>query len=99
MNNDIYAQRINPSGLVQWAPNGVIICSNTFDQLNPNIATDLTGGAIITWQDSLNGNFDIRAQRITNAGDLLWNIGGEILGSLYSIIGLSLTLILLPLLL
>ena len=81
LNNDIYAQRINPSGLVQWAPNGVIICSNTFDQLNPNIATDLTGGAIITWQDSLNGNFDIRAQRITNAGDLLWNIGGEIVAN------------------
>ena len=34
------------------------------------------GGAIITWQDSLNLNFDIRAQRVNAGGTLLWANAG-----------------------
>lgn len=81
MNYDVYAQRVNPSGIAQWASNGVPICINLNDQLNPNISIDNSGGAIISWQDSLTGNFDIRAQRVSSNGSLLWNNSGVILAN------------------
>ncbi len=78
-NFDIYAQRVNSAGIAQWANNGISICSNPTSQLNPNIAIDNATGAIITWQDSLGGNFDIRAQRVNSLGTLLWNpMGAEV---------------------
>jgi hypothetical protein len=73
---DIYAQRISPAGLMQWNTNGLAVCTNNYDQLNPNIAIDNTGGAIITWQDSLTLNFDIRAQRVNAGGTPLWTNAG-----------------------
>ncbi|MDI6808208.1 MAG: hypothetical protein QME66_04385 [Candidatus Eisenbacteria bacterium] len=45
---DIYAQRINASGIVQWTANGVVICTAATYQFNPTIASDGSGGAIIT---------------------------------------------------
>ena len=67
-NNDIYAQRINAGGTVQWTLNGVAICTETHSQTYPTIVSDGSGGAIITWQDDRNGNNDIYAQRIIALG-------------------------------
>src|SRR5574342_572928 len=35
--SDIYAQRINASGIVQWTADGVAICTATNDQMRPTI--------------------------------------------------------------
>jgi hypothetical protein len=67
---DIYAQRVNAVGTTQWAGNGVAICTAANDQYNPSIVADGTGGAIVVWQDSRNGNFDIYAQRVETFGYL-----------------------------
>ena len=75
-NYDIYSQRVNTLGNTQWPLNGILICGNNNDQLNPNIAIDGDGGAIICWQDSLNGEFDIRAQRINANGAIQWTNSG-----------------------
>lgn len=75
-NFDIYTQRLNPSGAPQWTLNGVAICTASGTQKNPNIIEDRAGGAIIAWEDSTTGNFDIRAQRISNFGTLQWTING-----------------------
>jgi hypothetical protein len=76
-NNDIYAQRINTAGIVQWIPNGVVICTATNSQNNPAITTDGAGGAIITWQDGRSGtDNDIYAQRINAAGTVQWTANG-----------------------
>jgi len=76
-NYDIYAQRINAGGTVQWAANGVAICTATGDQYNPMIVSDGSGGAIITWCDGRNGsNCDIYAQRINAAGAVQWTANG-----------------------
>jgi hypothetical protein len=69
-NPDIYAQRINASGAIQWTPNGEAICTESDDQWNPRIIIDGAGGAIITWQDYRNGYSDIYAQRIYSNGTL-----------------------------
>ena len=64
---DIYAQRIDTGGAMQWAPDGVPISTALNYQERPQIANDGSGGAIITWQDLRNGNWDIYAQRIDTA--------------------------------
>ena len=73
---DIYAQRINASGAVLWTADGVPVCTATYDQYSPTIASDGSGGAIITWYDSRNGNTDIYAQRINASGAVLWTADG-----------------------
>ena len=74
--NDIYAQRVNISGTVQWAADGVPLCTATASQDNVQVIPDGLGGAIITWQDNRNGNYDIYAQRVNASGTVLWAANG-----------------------
>ncbi|MFN0200882.1 MAG: T9SS type A sorting domain-containing protein [Bacteroidia bacterium] len=75
-NTDIYVQKILPNGTPEWTLDGVPVCTTTAAQLNPNIVSDKKGGAIITWQDSINNNWDIRTQRIDGNGLPAWTIDG-----------------------
>lgn len=75
-NIDVYAQKINLSGVAQWANNGVVVVNTAANQLVPNIIGDGIGGAIIAFQDSSGGNWDIRSQRISANGTKLWPAGG-----------------------
>ena len=67
---NIYAQRVNGSGLVQWAPDGVIICDTPRDQAYPTLAPDGNGGAFITWGHLDGLNNDIFVQGINANGAL-----------------------------
>lgn len=72
-NSDIYAQRIDANGVIQWNINGVVICNASDYQRYPMIASDGSGGAIITWRDNRSGyNYDIYAQRVNNNGTVQW---------------------------
>ena len=74
---DIYAQKINSTGDVQWNANGTAICTANESQVVPQIYSDGTGGAIITWTDYRNGkNYDIFVQRINSTGNVIWNANG-----------------------
>jgi hypothetical protein len=75
-NYDIYAQRVNASGAVLWTANGVPICTAAGEQYNSKIISDGAGGAIVTWQDSRSGAFDIYTQRINASGTVLWPADG-----------------------
>jgi hypothetical protein len=80
--SDIYAQRVNASRVVQWATDGVAICTATGDQDDPTIASDGLGGAIITWVDFRSGsNADIYAQRINASGVAQWTANGVVICS------------------
>jgi hypothetical protein len=68
--DDIYAQKINNSGVLLWDKDGVPICTAAGNQSNPCIICDGVGGAIIVWQDTRNGNSDIYAQRIDKDGSI-----------------------------
>ncbi len=75
--NDVYAQRINASGVVQWTVDGVAISTITGSSQNsPTITSDGLGGAIITWTDTRSGNADIYAQRINASGVVQWTANG-----------------------
>jgi hypothetical protein len=71
---DIYAQRMNGSGMAQWTPNGLAVCTAADNQYAPLIAQDGGGGAIIAWKDWRNGNEDIYAERIDASGNPTWGI-------------------------
>src|SRR5262249_27867625 len=73
---DIYAQRLNAAGAPQWLADGVAICTAPNDQVSPRVASDGTGGAVVTWGDTRTGNSDVYAQRVDAAGSLRWSGNG-----------------------
>ena len=73
---DIYAQRIDHDGFVRWTVNGVAICTASGSQIEPDIASDGQGGAIIVWTDTRSGDNDIYAQRVDSSGNVLWMADG-----------------------
>ncbi len=74
---DIYAQKINSTGNVQWTADGVAICTESDDQQLAQICSDGAGGAIITWRDYRTGsNEDIYTQKIDSSGNIQWTANG-----------------------
>jgi len=74
--DDIYAQKVNSSGYIQWAANGTAICTANGDQLVPQLIGDGANGTIISWQDSRDGDDDIYAQKVNSSGDIQWTVNG-----------------------
>lgn len=74
--NDVYAQKLDMNGTPQWTANGVVLSNAQYDQVNPNITGDGAGGAIVVWQDSSSGQWDVRSQRIDKNGNILWAANG-----------------------
>jgi hypothetical protein len=75
----IYAQRVNGSGVVQWTANGVTVASpaaiDTGDP--PQMVSDGSNGAVITWADRRNGtDLNIYARRIDGSGSTQWSADG-----------------------
>ena len=75
-NANIYAQRVDCSGVVLWDAGGVAISTAPASQSSPVIVEDGSGGAVIAWEDNRNGNYDIYAQRIDSNGAVLWITNG-----------------------
>jgi predicted lipoprotein with Yx(FWY)xxD motif len=75
-NDDIYAQRVNSNGVVQWAADGVAICTASNTQIQPQICGDGSGGAIIMWIDYRGADADIYAQRVNSNGVVQWTTDG-----------------------
>ena len=74
--SDIYAQRIDAMGEVQWTADGVEVCNYLYFQGAPVITTDGNGGVIIAWEDARNGHFNIYAQRLNANGEPQWTEHG-----------------------
>ncbi len=74
---DIYAQRVNGSGTIQWNPGGIVVCDAPDYQGQVQICSDANGGAIIAWQDGrVSYAFDIYAQRVNAGGIVQWTTNG-----------------------
>jgi hypothetical protein len=65
---DIYAQRVDDTGEVTWAANGVVVCNASDTQELPALTTNGTEGAIIAWADDRGGNTATYAQALTRHG-------------------------------
>ena len=77
---DIYAQRVNSGGIVQWTANGLPVCAAILDQTFPVAISDGAGGVIAAWQDQRAGA-SIHAQRLNSLGVALWATDGVALCS------------------
>jgi hypothetical protein len=75
---DIYSQRVNATGTMQWSSNGVVICNAINGQQNMSITTAGINGAIIAWSDGRidPNNEDVYAQRIALNGTVAWSTNG-----------------------
>lgn len=84
---DIYSQRVDATGVAQWTTDGVALCAAPLHQLHPVIISDGAGGAIVAWDDSRNGTYDlpaedIFAQRVDAFGVVQWTADGVPVASL-----------------
>jgi hypothetical protein len=75
-NRDIYAQRIDSLGNVLWTANGLGVVVKNTNQGGLKIVSDGADGAVIVWEDSINGNLDIFAQHVAGNGTSTWTAGG-----------------------
>jgi hypothetical protein len=67
-NEDIYAQRIDGTGVLQWTTDGVPVCTNTEWQENLSVAPDGDGGVVAAWTDARGTDHDIYSLRILASG-------------------------------
>ena len=66
---DIYAQRVDSLGNVEWTVDGEAICASGGNQNYPHCASDGMDGAIVAWEDErVFMDPDIYAHRITYEG-------------------------------
>jgi hypothetical protein len=71
--SDIYAQRVDAGGAVQWDSDGLAVSivpeqnNHTTDQTNPSLVVDGSGGAIVTWE-AIGGTRDVYAQHLNSDG-------------------------------
>ena len=59
----------------EWTENGVGICTTAYSKTYPQIISDGTGGAIITWGEN-RAAWNIYAQRVDANGGILWGSEG-----------------------
>ena len=80
---DIYAQRIDSSGVIQWKENGLPVTIAYGSQSDPAAIADDNGGIIVAWSDFRNNaNFgDIYAQRLAGTGYALWPTNGVVVST------------------
>jgi hypothetical protein len=81
-NLDIYAQRVDSAGTVQWDNDGVALCTGGSPG-QPAIVSDGVGGAIVTWAELRFDpiHFGISAQRISSTGTVQWTNNGVAISS------------------
>lgn len=78
VNSDIYAQRVDADGAVQWAAGGIAVAVAPYQQHMPRMVADGTGKVILAWEDRRGGgDTHVYAQRITPDGAMLWTANGE----------------------
>jgi hypothetical protein len=73
----IYAQRLGPTGIQLWTTDGVAVATPPAATNDPQLASDGTGGVIVTWYDNrgITSN-DIYAQRVASTGVPQWVANG-----------------------
>lgn len=84
IDGEIYAQKIDNSGAIQWDEGGVLIDSSGGE---PQIVVDDGGGAIITWFDYDHSqavtSTNIFAQRVNADGQIIWTVSDTICNAPY----------------
>lgn len=75
--DNVYAQKINAGGALQWTTDGAVICTTAGAHYFPVLVSDSSGGAIITWWEYRSIDADIYAQRVYSNGNLYTGVKGD----------------------
>lgn len=81
-NYDVYLQRLNADGEIQWQQNGLLISDHPQDTwlTDYDMAVDQQNNAIIVFNDIRDGgDWDIYAYLISPEGDFLWGNDGLVI--------------------
>jgi hypothetical protein len=81
---DIFAQRVDTSGVPMWGAGGKPLCTRPGEQDNPRALSDGAGGAIVVWRDCRDYpnriecffGSDIYGQHVQSDGTTLWPVDG-----------------------
>ena len=76
---DIYAQKLDINGNLQWNSSGVAVVQALNNQLNPRLSGDENGGAWIIWEDGRVNNHpfeDIYIQHVNSSGTFELAVNG-----------------------
>ena len=68
----VYAQRLDGEGNIQWALNGVSVCTNPAPQYMPHVLPDGHGNFYVAWRDHRWGYGQVYCQKLDGNGNLLW---------------------------
>jgi hypothetical protein len=68
---DVYAQKIDANGGLEWNPAGQSVCLASGQQSELVAVPDSTGGAIVAWTDRRGASADIYAQRVSGTGEVV----------------------------
>lgn len=68
IDNNIYAQRINASGTVQWTANGISVCSASNNQSAIDMKYIGSTGVVFSWKDERAGVNEIYTQLVSLSG-------------------------------
>lgn len=74
----LYAQRLDGGGALQWASGGLAICTSAVSLYSHQVIENGRGGAIVVWADSHGGTRDIYAQYVTGTGVVGWALDGVV---------------------
>lgn len=74
---DLFAQKIDTLGVLQWAADVDVHGPQTGTQTNQILLSDGAGGVFVVWQDPRATTSDIYGQRISGTGALLWGANGK----------------------
>lgn len=72
---DIFAQKVDSGGIVQWQSGGAPVCVLPGEHGGPDIVSDGAGGAFVVWDDNRPGG--IYMQRLDPTGTPLWTLNGK----------------------
>lgn len=80
ISSDIYAQRLNSTGALQWGANAKALCTNASDQVHPVMVRKTSGTFVVVWEDQRRAfRTDLYGQALNAAGTLSWALNGLLL--------------------
>ena len=81
----VFIQRVDSSGQIVFATNGIALTNNTLQNVDVNLSSDNDGGVLISWASLVSGGSTDTSwkyvQRVSSIGDFLWGPTGVRIGT------------------
>lgn len=74
--SDVYAQRLDAEGRIEWGPGGAIVCDAPSTNNSIACVPDGSGGLIVVFDDDRSWSLDLYGQRLNRDGARIWDPAG-----------------------